>query len=48
MFQDADLVPPLAKVDLDGSGGVDGEPLIRVDGHAEEAGVGVDQLAHVS
>ena len=27
---------------------VDGEPLVRVDGHAEEAGVGVDQFAHIS
>ena len=44
----ANLVPPLSKVDLYGSGSVDGEPLVRVDGHAEEARVGVDQLAHVS
>ena len=48
MSGQADLIPPLAEVDLDGGGSVDGEPLVRVDGHAEEAGVGVDQLAHVS
>ena len=41
------LVPPLAEVDLDGRGGVDGEPLVGVDGHTEEPGVGVDQLAHI-
>ena len=36
------LVPPLAHVQLHGAEGVDGEPLVRVDGDTEEAGVGVD------
>ena len=48
IFANVDLVPPLSKVDLDGGGRVDGEPLVRVDGHAEETRVGVDQFAHVS
>ena len=48
IFTNAYLIPPLSKVDLDGGGSVDGEPLVRVDGHAEETRVGVDQLAHVS
>ena len=42
------LSPPLAHVQLHGAEGVDGEPLVRVDGDAEEAGVGVDQLILVS
>ena len=42
------LRPPLANVQLHGAEGVDGEPLVRVDGDAEEAGVGVDQLILVS
>merc|ERR1711884_355005 len=37
------LVPPLAHVQLHGAEGVDGEPLVGVDGDTEEAGVGVDQ-----
>ena len=41
------LRPPLAHVQLHGGAGVDGEPLVRVDGDAEEAGVGVDQLVLV-
>ena len=41
------LGTPLADVDLHGAEGVDGEPLVRVDGDAEEAGVGVDQLVLV-
>merc|ERR1719494_1380500 len=41
------LGPPLAHVELHGAEGVDGEPLVRVDGDAEEAGVGVDQLGLV-
>ena len=41
------LVPSLAEVDLDGGGGVDGEPFVGVDGNTEEAGVGVDQLADI-
>ena len=41
------LGPPLAHVQLHGAEGVDGEPLVRVDGDAEEAGVGVDQLGLV-
>merc|ERR1719270_1859972 len=42
------LGPPLALVQLHGAEGVDGEPLVRVDGDTEEAGVGVDQLILVS
>ena len=42
------LGPPLADVQLHGAEGVDGEPLVRVDGDTEEAGVGVDQLILVS
>ena len=41
------LGPPLAHVQLHGAEGVDGEPLVRVDGDTEEAGVGVDQLVLV-
>ena len=41
------LGPPLADVDLHGAEGVDGEPLVRVDGDTEEARVGVDQLVLV-
>merc|ERR1712045_976605 len=41
------LVPPLANVQLHGAEGVDGEPLVGVDGDTEEAGVGVDQLVLV-
>merc|ERR1712073_284192 len=41
------LVPPLADVQLHGSEGVDGEPLVGVDGDTEEARVGVDQLVLV-
>ena len=42
------LVPPLANVQLHGAEGVDGEPLVGVDGDTEETGVGVDQLVLVS
>ena len=41
------LGTPLAHVDLHGAEGVDREPLVGVDGDAEEAGVGVDQLVLV-
>merc|ERR1719412_759281 len=41
------LVPPLAHVQLHGAEGVDGEPLVGVDGNTEEARVGVDQLVLV-
>ena len=41
------LSSPLADIHLHGTKGVDGEPLVRVDGDAEEAGVGVDQLGLV-
>ena len=41
------LSPPLAHVQLHGAESVDGEPLVRVDGDTEEAGVGVDQLVLV-
>ena len=42
------LVASFALVDGDGAVGVDGEPLVRVDGHAEQARVGVDQLDEVA
>ena len=42
------LIPPLGTVDTDSPHGVDGEPLVGVDGNTEEAGVGVDQSLHVS
>ena len=38
------LGTPLADVDLHGTLGVDGEPLVRVDGDTEETRVGVDEL----
>ena len=41
------LGTPLADVNLHGAKGVDGVPLVRVDGDTEEAGVGVDQLVLV-
>merc|ERR1719500_1334078 len=41
------LGSPLAHVDLHGAEGVDGVPLVGVDGDTEEAGVGVDQLVLV-
>merc|ERR1719220_881878 len=41
------LGSPLAYVDLHGAEGVDGVPLVGVDGDTEEAGVGVDQLVLV-
>ena len=41
------LVSPLSQVHLHHSWGVDGEPLVGVDHHAEQAGVGVDQLGLV-
>ena len=37
------LVTPLAVVDLHGARRVDGEALVRVDGHAEETRVGLFQ-----
>jgi hypothetical protein len=37
-------VPLLPLVDLDNLLGVDGDPLVGVHHHAEQAGVGVDQL----
>ena len=47
-FSNTDMWPalgaPLAHVDLHGAEGVDGIPLVGVDGDTEEAGVGVDQL----
>ena len=42
------LVPPLGAVNTDSPHGVDGEPLVGVDGNAEETRVGVDQSLHVS
>merc|ERR1712045_101597 len=41
------LVPPLANIQLHGAEGVDGVPLVGVDGDTEETGVGVDQLVLV-
>ena len=38
------FISPLANVDLHGPLGVDGEPLVGIDGNAEEARVGVDEL----
>ena len=38
------LGTPLADVDLHGTLGVNGEPLVGVDGNTEEARVGVDEL----
>ena len=50
-FSNTDMWPalgaPLAHVDLHGAEGVDGIPLVGVDGDTEEAGVGVDQLVLV-
>ena len=40
-------LPPLADIDFHGAQSVDGVTLVRVDGDAEEAGVGVDQLVLV-
>ena len=42
------LIAPAALVDVDGAVGVDGEALVGVNGHAEQAGVGVDQLNEVA
>merc|ERR1719431_877492 len=42
------LVPPLANVQLHGAEGVDGEPLVGVNGNTEEARVGVDQLVDIT
>ena len=42
------LIPTLANVHRDNTVGVDGVPLIRIDDHAEETRVGVDQLGDVS
>ena len=38
------LIPPLADVDLDDGVGVDGVADVRVDNHAEEARVGLQEL----
>ena len=40
----AHLIPPLADVDLDDGVGVDGVADVRVDDHAEEARVGLQEL----
>ena len=42
------FIPPLATVDTDSPHGVDGEPLVRVHGDTEEAGVGVDEPLNVT
>jgi hypothetical protein len=38
-----DLIPPLAPVELDGAGGVDGEPLVGVHRDTEEARVSLTE-----
>ena len=38
------LRPPSANVDFHSTLGVDGEPLVGVDGNTEETRVGVDEL----
>merc|ERR1719232_1000479 len=43
-----DFIPPLTTVDSDSSHGVDGEPLVGVDGDTEETRVGVDESLNVS
>jgi len=42
------LISPLAQVDLDCSGGVDGVALVGVDGNTEQARVGIDELGLVA
>ena len=42
------LIPPLTTVDADSPHGVDGEPLVGVDGDTEETGVGVDESLDVA
>ena len=42
------LIPSLGAVHANSPHGVNGEPLVGVDGNTEEAGVGVDQSLHVS
>jgi hypothetical protein len=39
--------PALANINFHGALSVDGEPLVRIDGNAEEARVGVDELVLV-
>ena len=41
------LAPPFAYIDLHGAKSIDGKPLVRVDGNAKEARVGVDQLVDI-
>ena len=38
------LGTPFADIELHGAEGVDGEPLVRVDGDTEETRVGVNEL----
>ena len=42
------FISPLVDVHLHGANGVNGEPLVGVDGNTEEARVGVDQLIFVA
>ena len=42
------LIPPLTTVETHGPHGVDGEPLVGVDGDTEETGVGVDEPLDVA
>jgi hypothetical protein len=37
------LIPSLANINFHCSLGIDGEPLIGIDGNAEEARVGIDE-----
>jgi hypothetical protein len=41
------LRPTFAHIDLHSAQGVDGEPLVGVNGDTEKARVGVDQLVHI-
>lgn len=41
-----DLVAPVAAVFADAAGRVDGQPRVRVDGHAEQARIGLHEHKH--
>ncbi len=42
------LSPPLAQVELDGGVGVDGQPLVGVDGDTEQPRVGLSKIRCLS
>ena len=42
------LITPFSGVQLHGTEGVDGEPLVGVDSDTEETGVGVDELVDIT